>query len=94
MEDDHRIIDMTLEGDFVAPGGPGKPPIGARVMLWTILATVIAVSLAIVALVVWFVAMILPLLLGIVVVAYLAHRYRFWRAGQGVRWPGPGGWNR
>jgi hypothetical protein len=42
----------------------------------------------------WFLAMILPLVAGIVVVAYVVHRYRLWRLNQGMLWRGPGGWNR
>jgi hypothetical protein len=93
-EDDNHIIDMTLDGGFVDPHGHGKPPLGTRLMLWAILATVLAVSAAIVAVTLWFLAMILPLLLGVAIVAWLAHRYRFWRAGQGMPWRGPGGWYR
>lgn len=93
-QDNNRIIDMTLEGEFVAPSRQTPPPAGARIMLWTILASVIAMSAAIVALTLWLLAMILPLLLGIGAVAYLAHRFRFWRMGQTIRWRGPGGFNR
>jgi len=93
-EDDTRIIDMTLDGEFVTPSGPGKPPIGARVMLWTIIAIVLAVSLSIIALTLWFVAMILPVLLVMGAAGYLLMRYQVWRSGQGVRWRGPGGWRR
>ena len=43
-KDDKRIIDMTLEGEFVAPPAPPTPPIGARIMLWAIVAMVLSVT--------------------------------------------------
>src|ERR1700729_2221391 len=46
--DDRHIIDMTLEGEFVAPPPPPKPPIGARILLWAIVAMVLAVTALIV----------------------------------------------
>jgi hypothetical protein len=92
-KDDRRIIDMTLEGEFVAPPQPPKPPIGARVMLWAIVAMVLTVTALIVALTFWFVVMLLPLLLAAALVAYLAFRYQMWRGGRSftIR-RGPGGW--
>jgi succinate-acetate transporter protein len=79
---ENRIIDMTLEGEFAAPPPPPKPPIGARVMLWAIVAMVLAVTALIVALTFWFVIMILPVILLAAAVAYLAFRYQVWRAGR------------
>jgi hypothetical protein len=86
-----RVIDMTLTGEFATPA---TPPIGARLMLWAIVGTLLAFALLMVVVALWFLAMILPLIAGLVVVAYLAHRYRLWRLNQGMRWRGPGGWNR
>jgi hypothetical protein len=77
-KDDKRIIDMTLEGEFVAPPAP---PIGARIMLWAIVAMVLAVTVLIVAVTFWFVVMILPLVLAAALIAYLAFRYQLWRTG-------------
>ena len=96
-EDDRRIIDMTLEGDFVSPPPPPRPPIGTRIMLWAIVTMVLAVTVLIVALTFWFVVMILPLVLAAAVIAYLAFRFQFWRGGQSFtirRGPpnGRGGW--
>jgi len=90
---DDRIIDMTLEGSFVSPPPLTTPPLGARIMLWAIVAMVLAVTALIVALTFWFVVLILPLVLAAAVVGYLALRYQLWRAGRSftVR-RGPGGW--
>lgn len=89
-KDDKRIIEMTLEGEFVSPP---RPPIGARIMIWAIVAMVLSVAVLIVALTFWFVVMILPLVLAAALVAYLAFRYQVWRGGRSftIR-RGPGGW--
>jgi hypothetical protein len=90
-KDRNQIIDMTLEGEFIVPPPPPKPPLGARIMLWAIVAMVLSVTVLIVALTFWFVVMLLPVLLGAALVAYLAFRYQMWRGGGGFpvrRWPG------
>jgi hypothetical protein len=89
MEDDHEIIEMNLEGEFVSPDPGGKPPLGARVMLWAIVAALLAITALIVALTFWFVIMILPAVLLMGVVAWLTWRYQLWRARHGVIWRGP-----
>jgi hypothetical protein len=93
-QDDKRIIDMTLEGEFVSPPSHARPPIGARIMLWAIVAMVLAVTLLIVVVTFWFVVMILPLVLAAALIAYLAFRYQLWRTGRSsftIR-RGPPGW--
>jgi hypothetical protein len=81
-QDDKRIIDMTIEGEFVAPPSQPKPPIGARIMLWAFVAMVLAVTALIVAVTFWFVVMLLPLILAAALIAYLAFRYQLWRGGR------------
>jgi hypothetical protein len=92
-KDDNRIIDMTLEGEFVAPPAPPTPPVGARIMLWAIVAVMLSLAALIVALAFWVVVMILPVVLGAALVAYLAFRYQLWRGGARTfvirRGPGP-----
>jgi len=93
MKDDKRVIDMTLEGEFVAPPPPPRPPIGARIMVWAIVTMVLAVTVLIVALTFWFVVMLLPLVLAAGLIAYLAFRYQMWRGGNSfVVRRGPGRW--
>jgi hypothetical protein len=97
-QDDKRIIDMTLEGEFVAPPPPTGLPLGTRVMVWAIVAMVLALTVLIVAVAFWFVVMILPLVLAAAAVAYLAFRYQMWRGGRsftirrGTIRRGPGSW--
>ncbi len=89
-EDDKRIIEMTLDGEFVAPP---PPPIGARIMVWAIVAMMLGVAALILAVTFWFVVIMLPLVLAAALVAYLAFRYQMWRAGRSftIR-RGPGAW--
>jgi hypothetical protein len=92
-KDDNQIIDMTLEGEFVSPPPPPKPPIGTKILLWAIVGMVLAVTALIVALTFWFVVMILPLVFAAALIAWLAFRFQLWRAGQTyvIRrggWPG------
>jgi hypothetical protein len=91
-KDDKRIIDMTLEGEFVSPPPPPRPPIGARIMIWAIVAMVLAMTVLIVALTFWFVLMILPVILAAAVIAYLAFRYQLWRSGRAYSIRRPGRW--
>jgi hypothetical protein len=84
MKEDNRIIEMTLDGDFVSPPPPPTPPIGTKIMLWAIIAAVVSMSLLIVVLTLWFVAMILPAVLILSAICYLAYRYQVWRMGRGV----------
>ena len=91
MEDDKQIIEMTLDGAFVEPEGGGRPPLGARVMLWAIIAAMLAITALIVAVTFWFVLMILPAVLLLGLAGYLAWRYQIWRARHGVLWRGPPG---
>jgi hypothetical protein len=92
-KDGKRIIDMTLEGEFVSPPPPPTPPIGARIMIWAIVTMVLALTVLIVALTFWFVVMILPLVLAAGLIAYLAFRYQLWRGRTSftIR-RGPRGW--
>jgi hypothetical protein len=92
-KDDKRIIDMTLEGEFVSPPLSPVPPIGARIMMWAIVAIVLAITALIVAVTFWFVVMILPLVLAAALIVYLALRYQLWRTGRSftIR-RGPPGW--
>ena len=92
MKQEHPILDMTLEGEFVSPrhGVPPRPPVSVRFALWATVTAVIAASVAVVLLTLWFVAMMLPFIIGAAVVAYAAHRYQLWRFGNAMTWRPPG----
>ena len=79
---DNRIIEMTLDGEFVSPPPPPRMPVSARIMVWAAIAAVIGGAFLIAAVALWFVTMILPFVLGAAAVAYLAYRYQLWRARQ------------
>jgi uncharacterized membrane protein len=81
-KDDKHIIDMTLEGEFTAPPPSPGPPLGARIMLWAVVAIVLCLAVLMVALTFWFVVMLLPLVLAAALVAYVAFRYQLWRHGR------------
>ncbi len=91
MKDDNRIIEMTLQGEFVSPRPPPRRlPLSTRVFAWAVLAAVIGGALVIAALALWFVMMILPFVLGAAAVAYMAYRYKVWRSGNAMTWRGSG----
>jgi hypothetical protein len=77
-------LDMTLEGEFVAPP---TAPVSARIMMWAVVVAIITGGLAVAAIALWLAMMILPVALGAALVAYLLFRYRMWRAGVGGRRP-------
>lgn len=90
-QDDRRIIDMTLEGEFTTPPYPTRPPLLARLMLWGVVTAVLALAVLIVAISLWFVAMILPVVLAVALIGWVALRFQLWRAGGRSftirRWP-------
>ena len=85
-----RSTRELFAGTTKAEGG-GRPPLGARVMLWAIIAAMLAITALIVAVTFWFVLMILPAVLLLGLAGYLAWRYQIWRARHGVLWRGPPG---
>ena len=92
MSKEHPVLDMTLEGEFTSPrlAPPPRPPVSVRFAFWATIAAVLAGSVAIVLLTLWFVAMMLPFIVGAAVVAYAAHRYQLWRFGNAMTWRSPG----
>ncbi len=90
MKEDHKIIEMTLDGEFVSPPEPPRPPVGTKLMLWAIMATVLSMAVLVVVVTFWLIVTILPFVLLAAAIAYAAYRYQVWRSGRSfVRWRGP-----
>lgn len=77
-----RTIDMTPDGEFRTP-----PPVpwSVKVLRWAIVVAVLAAGLAVAALALWFALVLIPVALGAGLIAYLAFRYRVWKAGGSLR---------
>ncbi len=73
------LLDMTPDGQF---RGPRRLPLSTRVLGIALAITAIAAALAIGALALWFALILIPVALGAAAVAWLAWRYRLWRAGR------------
>ena len=74
-----ETIDMTPDGRFIHPPAT---PIADRVFRYAVLAAIVALGLSIAAVFAWFALMLLPVALGTAAVAWLAWRWRMWRAGR------------
>ena len=74
-------LDMTLEGEFVAPP---KPSVSARIMVWAIVIAIIAGGLVLAALALWLALIILPVALGAAIIAWAMFRFRVWRAAKSL----------
>ena len=74
-------LDMTINGDFVAPA---RPPITSRILMWAIVVAVLAGAISLAALALWVALLILPVALGAAVVAWGILRYRVWRAQRSM----------
>ena len=74
-----ETIDMTPDGRFV---DSPPTPIADRVFRYAVLAAIVALGLSIAAVFAWFALMLLPVALGAGAVAWLAWRWRMWKAGR------------
>ncbi len=74
------LLDMTPDGQFRQPA---RPPLSARVLAVALAVLAISAALAIGALALWLALILVPVALGAAAVAWLAWRYRLWRAGRG-----------
>lgn len=72
-----RIIDMTPDGAFREPP---RPKLSTRVLGIAILVAVVAGAIVVAALALYVALALIPVVLGAAAVAYLAYRYRLWRA--------------
>ncbi len=76
---------MTLEGEFVSPSPPPKPPLATRVMIWAVVIAVLAASLVVAVFALWLLAFLIPVALVAALIAYLSFRYQLWRSGGSIR---------
>lgn len=75
--------------EMVPPGGsaPG-PSLMDRIVFWAIVTAVVASALVLAALAFWLAMFLLPIAIGVAIVAYALFRFRLWQAGQRFRPPG------
>ncbi len=72
-----KVLDMTLQGDFVeAP----VTPVAGRVMAVAILVAVLAGALAVAALLLYLALALIPVVVAAGLIAYAAFRWQVWRA--------------
>ena len=69
-------LDLLPDGSFRSR----QPPFAARVFRWAVIVAVLAGALALAALALWFALVLIPIVLGAAVIAWLALRYQLWRA--------------
>jgi hypothetical protein len=70
---------MLPDGTF----RPTQPPIAVRVFRWAAIIALLAGGLALAALALWFALILIPVVIGAGLIAWLAYRYQIWRAGRG-----------
>jgi hypothetical protein len=83
-----RTIDMTTDGEFVAPVSPQPQGSGLwalRLGLGAAIVAAVAGALVVAALVIWVASVMIPVALIAGVVAYGAFRFQIWRAQRSLR---------
>jgi hypothetical protein len=77
---DHRPpeLDLLPDGSFRTR----QPPVALRIFRWAIVVAVITGMLVVAALALWFALLLIPVVIGAALVAWLAFRYQLWRAGR------------
>jgi hypothetical protein len=74
-------LDLLPDGTY----RPRRPPVSARILAWAIIVAVVAAALAMAAFALWLVLLLIPVVLVAGLIAWLAYRYRLWRAGVSFR---------
>lgn len=78
-------LDLLPDGSFRSR----QVPLAVRIFRWALIVALIAGTLALAALALWFALLLIPVVIGAGLIAWLAFRYQLWRAGR----PGNrGGW--
>ncbi len=82
-------IDMTPDGQFSQPfgGGGEAAPVANRLLRLAIIAGVLTTAAALVALTLWVALALIPVILGVGVISYLAIRLQMWRRGGSGGFP-------
>ena len=75
---------MPPELDLLPDGSyrQRRAPVTARIFAWAIVIAVVAAALAVAALALWFALILIPVAIVAGLIAWLAFRYRLWRAGR------------
>lgn len=73
------LLDMTPDGRF-RPTPASRVPTSTRILVGALLVAVVAGIASLAALALWVAAMLIPVAVVAVVIAYLTLRYRAWRA--------------
>jgi hypothetical protein len=85
--EDGRTLDMTPEGEFVAPPygyrGAAQAPWSARLLRAAVLVAVLGGMVIMAGLAIWLAVLMIPVVLVAGAVAYGAYRWRLWQAMRG-----------
>ncbi len=71
-------LDLLPDGSFRTR----ETPVALRIFRWAIVIAVVAGILVVAALLLWFALLLVPVVIGAALIAWLAFRYQLWRAGQ------------
>jgi hypothetical protein len=82
-------IDMTSDGRFTQSlGGAGEAaPVASKLLRFAVIAGVLTTVAALVALTLWVALALIPVIIGVGVVSYLAIRFQMWRRGGSGGFP-------
>jgi hypothetical protein len=81
MNRDPRIVEMTIEGDFVDPPRGPRVPFGTRVMVWAAAFAAVAIAGVVAVFALWVLAVLVPIAVIAAAIAYAVFRYQVWRNG-------------
>ena len=74
-------LDLLPDGRY----RPSRPPLSARIFGWAVIVAAVAGALALAAFALWFALVLIPVVVVAGLIAWIAFRYRLWRAGVSFR---------
>jgi len=80
-------IDMTPDGRFAPSAGSDAAPWAFRLLRFAIVAGVLTIVAALLALTLWVALALIPIILAIGVISYIAVRIQMWRRGVSGSFP-------